>query len=178
MPCDPNTLLAQSKCYQCLLTGDLFAAVEIVLLCAWRDGTVLSCDPQTLVAQASCIRSCIPFGMMPAVKLAILCDIASCVGPTAPSNVAAAAAGALVLDVSWTDNSSDETGFDIRWRNLTTGGALVNSTSQPPNTTSASVNASGGSVDGDSIEVQVRASGVACDSAWVSAPSVIITDTN
>lgn len=76
MACDPNTLLEQAKCYQCLMTGDLFPAVEIVLLCAWRDGTILSCDPQTLVSLASCIRGCIPPGMMGAVKLAILCDIA------------------------------------------------------------------------------------------------------
>ena len=80
MACDPNTLLEQAKCYQCLLTGDLFPAVEIVLLCAWRDGDAISCDPQALVAQASCIRSCIPLGMMAAVKTALLCDIL-CVGP-------------------------------------------------------------------------------------------------
>lgn len=76
MACDPNTLLEQAKCFQCVITGDLYQAVEIVLLCAWRDGTPLSCDPQTLVAQASCIRSCIPQGMMSAVKTAIICDIA------------------------------------------------------------------------------------------------------
>lgn len=178
MACDPNTLLEQAKCYQCVLTGDLFPAVEIVLLCAWRDGTLLSCDPHTLVAQASCIRSCIPFGMMQAVKTAILCDIASCVGPTAPSNVGAAAAGALVLDVTWTDNSSDETGFDVRWRNLTTAGPFVDAPSEPANSTTSTLDASGGSSDGDLIEVQVRASGVDCDSSWVSAPPVIITDTN
>jgi hypothetical protein len=178
MACDPNTLLEQAKCYQCALTGDLFPAVEIVLLCAWRDGGTLSCDPQSLVAQASCIRSCIPLGMMPAVKTAILCDIASCVGPTAPSNVAAAAAGNLMLDVTWTDNSSDETGFDVRWRNLTTGGPFVNAPSEPADATTATVDASGGSSDGDSIEVQVRASGTDCASDWVSAPSVIITDIN
>lgn len=77
MACDPNTLLEQAKCYQCLLTGDLFPAVEIVLLCAWRDGRVLTCDPQTLVSEASCIRSCIPSGMMAAVKTSLLCDIAT-----------------------------------------------------------------------------------------------------
>ena len=75
MACDPNTLLEQAKCFQCTLTGDLFQAVEIVLLCALRDGTTLACDPQTLVTQANCIRSCIPPGMMSAVKLSLLCDI-------------------------------------------------------------------------------------------------------
>lgn len=77
MACDPNTLMEQAKCFECNLTGDLFPAVEIVLLCAIRDGTTSSCDPQTLVSQASCIRSCIPLGMMPAVKLALLCQIAN-----------------------------------------------------------------------------------------------------
>jgi len=53
----------------------MFDAVEILLLCAIRDGETLSCDPQALITQASCILGCIPPGMMPAVKLAILCDI-------------------------------------------------------------------------------------------------------
>ena len=177
MACDPQTLVAQASCFNCVVTSGLADAVEIVLLCAWRDGTILSCNPQSLVTQASCIFACIPPGMMGAVKLAILCDL-MCVGPTAPSNVAAAAAGALVLDVTWTDNSSNETGFDVRWRNLTTGGAFVNSASRPANSTTATVNATGGAVDGNLIEVQVRATGLDCNSDWVSAPPVIITDTN
>ena len=76
MACDPNTLLEQAKCYQCLMVGDLFPAVEIVLLCAIRDGTTIACDPQTLVTQANCIRACIPRGMMSAVKISLLCQIA------------------------------------------------------------------------------------------------------
>lgn len=179
MACDPNTLIEQAKCYECALTGDMYLAVEIILLCAIRDGTPLTCSPQALVSLASCIR-CIPIGMMQAVKTSLLCDIASgtCVAPTAPSNVVATAAGALVLDVTWTDNSSDETGFDVRWRNLTTAGPFVDSASRPANSTTATVDASGGSVDGNSIEVQVRATGSGCNSDWVSAPPVIITDTN
>lgn len=75
MACDPNTLLEQAKCFQCNLTPGMFAAVEIVLLCALRDGTPLSCDPQTLITEASCILGCIPPGMMSAVKIALLCEI-------------------------------------------------------------------------------------------------------
>lgn len=75
MACDPAILLDQAKCYQCNMSGLMFDAVEIVLLCAIRDGTTLDCDPQTLITQASCIVDCIPPGMMYAVKLAILCDI-------------------------------------------------------------------------------------------------------
>lgn len=77
MACDPTTLLEQAKCYQCNLSPGMFAAVEIVLLCAIRDGTPITCTSQALLAQASCIRGCIPPGMMGAVKLAILCDIAN-----------------------------------------------------------------------------------------------------
>ena len=101
-----------------------------------------------------------------------------CVGPDAPSNVSAAAAGALVLDVTWTDNATDETGYDVRWRNLTTGGDFVNAPSEPADATTATVDASGGSSDGDSIEVQVRAAGSDCNSDWVAAAPVTITDTN
>lgn len=103
----------------------------------------------------------------------------ACVPPTAPSDVAATAIGSLQLDVTWTDNSSDETGFDIRWRNVTTAGAFVDAPSVGPNVTTTTIDASGGSSDGDSIEVQVRAAGTDdCDSDWVSAPNVVITDTN
>lgn len=77
MACDTNALLAAAKCFECNFSGDMYAAAEIVLLCAIRDGTTLSCDPQTLAAQASCIRGCIPLGMMGAVKLSLLCDIAT-----------------------------------------------------------------------------------------------------
>ena len=83
-----------------------------------------------------------------------------------------------MLDVTWTDNSSNETGFDVRWRNLTTAGAFVDAPSEPANATTATVDASGGSSEGDLIEVQVRATGLDCNSDWVSAPPVIITDTN
>jgi hypothetical protein len=76
MACDVPAIIEQAKCFQCYMPGGLLAAVEIVILCAIRDGTPLDCDPQTLVTEASCILSCIPPGMLPAVKTAILCDIA------------------------------------------------------------------------------------------------------
>lgn len=76
MACDPNTLLAQAKCYDCMYLPGQAAAVEIVLLCAIRDGTAITCDPQALITQANCILTCIPIGMLPAVKIALLCQIA------------------------------------------------------------------------------------------------------
>jgi len=76
MACDPNTLLDQAKCFQCNLSGDMFMALEIVLLCKIRDGTTSNCDPATLIAEASCIRCSLPLGSMSAVKVALLCQIA------------------------------------------------------------------------------------------------------
>jgi len=77
MACDPNTLLAQAKCYDCNLSPGMYAAMEIVLLCAIRDGSTIACDSQSLLTQANCILTCIPPGMMGAVKVALLCDIAA-----------------------------------------------------------------------------------------------------
>lgn len=76
MACDPAQLLEDSKCFQCNLSGALFDAVEIVLLCAIRDGDVMACDPSSLAEDAKCILTCIPQGQMQAVKLAVLCEIA------------------------------------------------------------------------------------------------------
>jgi hypothetical protein len=174
MACDPNTLLAQARCYQCLLTGDLFPAVEIVLLCAWRDRTVLACDPQTLVAQASCIRSCIPYGMMPAVKAALLCDIASggCSTPAAPTGLGATAP-APETTVSWTDNATNETAYQIRYQNITQGGGFTSPVSLPVNSTGTVIVITG-AANGDSIEIQVRSVNGVCVSAWVSITVVAI----
>lgn len=104
-------------------------------------------------------------------------DSSSCVPPAAPTNLEALAAGALVLDVSWSDNATDETGYDVRWRNLTTAGAFVDAPSEPANATTATVDTTGGASDGDNIEVQVRAHGAGCNSDWVS-DTVIVTDIN
>ncbi len=81
MACALPALLEQAKCLQCNLTGDLYAAAEIVLLCALRDGEALPCTSAELIARANCIRSCIPLGMLGAVRLALLCAIADSIGP-------------------------------------------------------------------------------------------------
>lgn len=114
-------------------------------------------------------------GLTPASRAFDCCD--ACVGPAAPSEVSAAAAGALVMDVTWVDNATDETGYEVRWRNITTGGDFVDAPSEAANATTATVDASAGSSDGDIIEVQVRAAGTECSSEWVS-DIVVITDIN
>lgn len=89
----------------------------------------------------------------------------------------ALAGGALILDVSWIDNAIDETAYEVRWRNLTTGGGFVDSPDRPADSTTATVDTTGGAQDGDLIEVQVRAVNADCSSQWVS-DEVVVTDTN
>ncbi len=78
MACDPNTLLAEATCFQqCAGWPGLGDAVELVLLCAIRDGTPMACDPQVLLDEAACLLSCIPPGALQAVKIGVLCQILS-----------------------------------------------------------------------------------------------------
>ena len=78
MACDPDTLMADAKCFQCGITGTMQDAIEVLLLCAILDGdTSLSCDPNELSKQASCLFACIPPGAFEAVKVSLLCQIAA-----------------------------------------------------------------------------------------------------
>lgn len=104
-------------------------------------------------------------------------SVITCIPPTTPSNLEALAAGALILDLSWNDNSNNETGFGIRWRNLTTAGAFVNEPDAAADATTGQIDTTGGASDGDNIEVQVQALGTGCNSEWIS-DTVIVTDTN
>lgn len=113
-------------------------------------------------------------GLVPASRAFDCCD--PCVGPTAPSGLILLAAGAFVIDLSWTDNSSDETGFDIRWRNITTGSGYTSIASNTADDTTAQITVTG-ATDGDIIEVSVRAAGASCDSDWVTG-EVAIVETN
>jgi hypothetical protein len=61
------------------------------------------------------------------------------VPPLSPSNVAAATVSSSQVNITWTDNSTDETGFQILWYNHSTG-VLINTASVGANTTSYSVN--------------------------------------
>lgn len=110
-------------------------------------------------------------GLVPVSRAFDCCD--PCIGPTAPSGLILLAAGAFVIDVSWTDNSSDETGFDIRWRNLTTGSGYTSIASNAPNDTTAQITVTG-ATDGDTIEVSIRATGTACNSDWVTGQLAVI----
>lgn len=111
MSCDANTLVSSATASAFLqqIPGYMLEAVEVLLLCAIRDGTPLSCDPNTLMQQANCLMQCIPIGMMPAVKLSILCTMVSqgVGGPTCvnlnggnPTTVPASGCGGPVIDTS------------------------------------------------------------------------------
>jgi predicted RNA-binding protein with TRAM domain len=110
--------------------------------------------------------------MMPAVKAAILCDIATgaCVAPAAPSGLGATQP-APETTVSWTDNATNETGYEIRYQNITQGGGFVAPTSLPADSTGTVIVITG-AADGDSIEIQVRAVNGLCASAWISVTVV------
>ena len=78
MACDPQTLVNNARCFQCYGQGEMFDAMEVVLLCAIIDGdTSMACDPQTLLDQASCLLCTIPPGMFPAIRVSLLCQIAA-----------------------------------------------------------------------------------------------------
>src|SRR5260221_10929097 len=57
------------------------------------------------------------------------------VAPLAPLNLAATAAAFNQINLTWTDNSNNETGFKI-YRSLTNAGPFVALTTVPSNTTS------------------------------------------
>jgi hypothetical protein len=81
MDCDPQTLVNDARCFQQCDVGAMFDAIEIVLLCAIRDGGAsMACDPQTLMNQANCILCTVPVGMFAAIKISLLCQIATGTG--------------------------------------------------------------------------------------------------
>ncbi len=99
MSCDPNQLLELIDCFETKVWGSLANAVEVVLLCAIRDGTPLACDPQTLIDQANCLLTTIPPGAYQPIKLALLCQILA--------GTAGGGGGGQVMEYTGTDPTSD-----------------------------------------------------------------------
>lgn len=92
----------------------------------------------------------------------------TCTTPAAPTNLNVGAPGGSQLDVSWSDNATDETAYQVRYQNLTMALPFVDLADLPPNSTSTSFIVADPVSDGDLIDVQVRAVNGACASAWVS----------
>lgn len=73
--CDPNALLAASKCFKCIPVGEQ-GAVMLYLLAIIAGETT---DPDLLLAKAKCFK-CIPPGMQGPVMNYLLCQIATIEG--------------------------------------------------------------------------------------------------
>lgn len=90
----------------------------------------------------------------------------ACVDPAAPSGLTASPPNPGSL-VEWTDNSDNETGFEVRYQNLTLGGGFVDAGSVGPNVEELTIDVVGAE-DTNQIEIQVRAVNGSCSSDWVS----------
>lgn len=95
--------------------------------------------------------------------------VSTCVGcsdPAAPSGLTASDPNPASL-VEWTDNSNNETGFEIRYRNITQGGGFVSWPAVGADVEQETIDTGLGTQDQDQIEIQVRAVNGSCASEWV-----------
>lgn len=90
-----------------------------------------------------------------------------CTTPAAPTNLNVTAPGLSELIVTWTDNATNETSYEVRHQNLTQVLPFVDEPSLPADSTGTSFFDNPAS-DGDLIDVQVRAVSGDCVSEWVS----------
>lgn len=90
-----------------------------------------------------------------------------CTAPAAPSNFLVTAPGLSELVLTWTDNATDETSYEVRHQNLTQALPFVDEAALPPDSTGTSF-FDMPAFDNDLIEVQVRAVNGDCVSEWVS----------
>lgn len=98
----------------------------------------------------------------------------ACSDPAAPSDLFATNP-APETTVTWTDNATNETSYELQYQNLTQGGGFSSIISFPANSTSTGTGVIiVGAADGDNIEIQVRAVDDTCVSAWVSITVIAI----
>lgn len=97
-----------------------------------------------------------------------------CTDPLAPSGLSATDP-APETTVSWTDNAINETGYELRYQNITQGGGFSEIISYPADSVSTGTGVIiVGAQDGDQIEIQVRARSGSCVSDWVSITKTAI----
>lgn len=107
-------------------------------------------------------------------KLASGVSDCGCTDPLAPSGLSATPP-APETTVSWTDNATNETGYELRYRNLTQGGGFSDVISYPADSTSTGTGVIiVGANDGDEIEISVRAVSGSCVSAWVTITEIAV----
>lgn len=92
---------------------------------------------------------------------------AACTTPAVPTNLLVTAPGLSELIVTWADNATNETSYEVRHQNLTQALPFVNEPALPPDSTGTSF-FDNPAFDNDLIDVQVRTVSGDCVSAWVS----------
>jgi hypothetical protein len=93
-----------------------------------------------------------------------------CTTPAAPTNLNVTnGPGIQQLTATWTDNATNETGYEFRHRNVTQDLAFVDEPSLPPDSVTGSF-FDLVALDQDVIDVQIRAVNGDCVSEWVSFP--------
>ena len=76
--CNPQTLLDDAACFECLPAG-MRSLLDTALLCRIAQGLGMTCDVQTLLTDAACF-SCLTPGERVLVQLQLLCNIAGGTG--------------------------------------------------------------------------------------------------
>jgi regulation of enolase protein 1 (concanavalin A-like superfamily) len=92
--------------------------------------------------------------------------------PAAPSNVTATAVSPYQIDVGWTDNASNETGFEVQYSTDSTFATGVTTLTAGVNATSLSLN---DLAAGTTYHVRVRATGADGNSAYATASATTET---
>ena len=100
-------------------------------------------------------------------KIADILFVCACTDPLPPSGLAASPPNPGSL-VTWTDNSDNETGFEIRYRNITQAGDFVTwPQSIAADAEQETIDTGLGTQDADQIRIEVRAVNGGCSSEWV-----------
>lgn len=92
--------------------------------------------------------------------------------PAAPTNPTVTGVSGNSATFGWTDNATNETGYEVQYRNVTNSGAWIEVGSFPANTTSATK--SDFSPAGHTFQVRSRAVGTGGGSAWLTSPTFVI----
>jgi subtilisin family serine protease len=92
--------------------------------------------------------------------------------PAAPTNLAAAVVSGTKIDLTWTDNANNETGFDL-WRRQKNGGVWSGYTKQTLAADKTSKRVTGLTV-GKKYQFFLRATNAAGDSAWINVIETVI----
>lgn len=75
MPCTPESLADDAKCFVCI-PPKVLQAIRIYLLCTTIDGEIVSCNPETLAAAAvEFLPSSVSPAMLNAIETYLVCQL-------------------------------------------------------------------------------------------------------